>query len=97
MNNDLISRKAVFSYLQEKQNNMIIEHNSNGVLSESEYSIATNVISTFMNFVLGLPTAFDKEKVMDELHDASDLNTEDGLWHVNLRHALEIVEKGGIE
>ena len=32
-----------------------------------------------------------------EKHDASDLNTEDGLWYVNLRQALEIVEKGGIE
>ena len=43
------------------------------------------------------PTAFDKEKVMDELQNAADLNIGDGLWHVELRDALEIVEKGGIE
>lgn len=42
------------------------------------------------------PAAFDKEKVMDELHNAADLNIGDGLWHVELRDALEIVEKGGI-
>lgn len=42
-------------------------------------------------------TAFDKEKVMDELQNAADLNIGDGLWHVELRDALEIVEKGGIE
>ena len=41
-------------------------------------------------------TAFDKEKVMEELHDAADLSVEDGLWHVELREALGIVEKGGI-
>ena len=42
-------------------------------------------------------TAFDKEKVMDELQNAADLNIGDGLWHVELRDALEIVENGGIE
>lgn len=42
-------------------------------------------------------TAFDKEKVMDELQNAADLNIGDGLWHVELRDALEIVEKGGVE
>lgn len=47
--------------------------------------------------VKNAPTAFDKEKVMDELQNAADLNIGDGLWHVELRDALEIVEKGGIE
>lgn len=42
------------------------------------------------------PTAFDEEKVMEGLHDAADLSVEDGLWHVELQEALEIVEKGGL-
>ena len=42
------------------------------------------------------PTAFDVEKVKEEMQDAADLSVEDGLWHVELQEALEIVEKGGI-
>ena len=47
--------------------------------------------------VKNAPTAFDKKKVMQELQEAADLRVEDGLWHVPLLDALEIVEKGGIK
>lgn len=61
--------------------------------SKQRYLIPENV----WELIKTAYTAFDKEKVMDELQNAADLNIGDGLWHVELRDALEIVEKGGIE
>lgn len=49
------------------------------------------------DLIMKEPKAFDKEKVKEELHDAADISVEDGLWHVELQEALEIVEKGGMK
>lgn len=43
------------------------------------------------------PTAFDKEKVMEELQEVADLSVEDGLWRIELQEVFAIVKKGGIE
>ncbi len=62
-----------------------------------EEIVATDIAVSVCMEIEETPTAFDKEKVMEDLHNAADLSVEDGLWHVELREALEIVEKGGIE
>lgn len=43
------------------------------------------------------PTAFDKEKVIDELLNASISSAPDEDSFVELEEAIEIIEKGGIE
>lgn len=60
-------------------------------------NVLIDVTTELEKTIADQPTAFDKEKVMDELQNAADLNIGDGLWHVELRDALEIVEKGGVE
>lgn len=85
MSDDLISRKDVITIIE----NMIFEVGKD--LSKSY------LLQDAKERIRQLNTAFDKEKAMDELQNAADLNIGDGLWHVELRDALEIVEKGGIE
>ncbi len=44
------------------------------------------------------PTAFDKEKVIEQLNEAADWHgVYDGEYSIELNDAIEIVEKGGIE
>lgn len=43
------------------------------------------------------PTAFDKEKVINDLLSASICTSPDEDFFVELEEAIEIVEKGGIE
>lgn len=83
MSDDLISRKAFMEYLG---------------LEDTEENRKENVgeIATLEDFDRQ-PTAFDKEKVMEKLQEAADLSVEDGLWHVELQKAFEIIKKGGIE
>lgn len=50
------------------------------------------VRNTFMSFVDDMPTAYDPEKVVEEVKDYRDLVT--GCY---LREIIEIVRKGGVE
>lgn len=59
-----------------------------------EDGVLDNDISVILE---DIETAFNKEKVMDELQNAAYLYIGNGLWHVELRDALEIIEKGGIK
>ena len=51
------------------------------------------------------PTAFDKEKVIEELKDAEDIPHDDSMaeitstriWNRAIKKSIKIVEKGGIE
>ena len=51
------------------------------------------------------PTAFDKEKVIDELNDTKDIPHDDSMaetistriWNKAITKSIKIVEKGGIE
>lgn len=67
--------------------------NGKGLLS----SAADEYRKSILQIIEDQPTAFDKEKAKEEMHDAADLSVEDGLWHVPLEEALDIVEKGGIK
>ena len=81
MSNDLISREA----LMERLIPILNEH--------GDMYFAGKVIE-MLNCI---PTAFDKKKVMEELQEAADLSVEDGLWHIELQEAFEIIEEAGID
>ena len=94
MSDDLISRKAVLNILTE-------ECVRNSVVAS--YYAFTDMIA---QRVKKLPTAFDKEKVLEELKKHADIAIETndaygsevalGEWDA-YKQAERIVEKGGIE
>ena len=61
-----------------------------------EEIVATDIAVSVCMEIEETPTAFDKERVIEELQEAADLSVEDGLWHIELQEAFAIVEKGGI-
>ena len=114
MSDDLISRKAVLDYLKEQNNNLLKEKQKNGfVVSTEACRGMESALIAFRSFILNLPTAFDKEKVIEELkswekasHDAgiqstyAELDNKASGYYQESRayhRAIEIVEKGGIE
>ena len=71
---------------------------SRELLIENLNRFAPEHYSALMNdLIVKQPTVFDKKKTMQGLQEAAELRLADGLWHVELQEALEIVEKGGIE
>lgn len=109
MSDDLISRKAVLDYLKEQNNNLLKEKQKNGfVVSTEACRGMESALIAFRSFILNLPTAFYKEKTIEELKSAiGDIHyTEDGSFDgkciedfefIQAKTALEIVEKGGVE
>ena len=100
MSDDLISRKAVIDYLREQNNNVIIEKYKDGFVSEDACRGMESAISAFRNFILTLPTAFDKEKVIEELKEQIELvsyNPTTAGRYIKKDRVIKIVEKGGIE
>ena len=110
MNDDLISRKAVINYLREQNNNLLMEKQKNGIVSTEACRGMESALIAFRSFILNLPTAFDKEKVISEMkkeyEDAIRLHNENiapaHSFSALMRkdawgEAVEIVEKGGIE
>lgn len=84
MSDDLISRKALLKELRE-------------IMDEPHNTMFLMGIGAAISIIEHADTAFDKEKVMQELQEAADLKVEDGLWYVEVQNAFKIVEKGGIE
>lgn len=100
MSDDLISRKAVMDYLREQNNNVIIEKHKDGFVSEDACRGMESAISAFRNFILTLPTAFDKEKVIKDLGRCRIYQFQGMLPDGRVCHfsdVIEIVKKGGIE
>lgn len=85
MSDDLISRKDLIGTERLLMTD-IVENNE----------VARYILEQVLHDIEHAPAAFDKEKVMVELHNAADLNIGDGLWHVELQDALEIVDRGGV-
>lgn len=95
MSNDLISRKALIERLD-----YYFQHTD----KEEHYAYQVAIKE-----VREAPTVFDKEKVIDQLKEASywesaDIYDDDGyrddyydLEVIGLDEAIEIVEKGGVE
>ena len=74
MSDDLISRKAVLDYLKEQNNNLLKEKQKNGfVVSTEACRGMESALIAFRSFILSQPTAFDKEKVAEELRGQIEL------------------------
>ena len=86
MNDDLISRKAVLEILYD--------------ISNRNYgSLFGHGINRACDIIEHAKTAFDKEKVIEELEEAGQECTEcnDVCGAEAIEYAIEVVEKGGIE
>ena len=93
MSDDLISRKAVLDILTE-------ERIRNSILTSSAFG------EMLAQRIKNIPTAFDKEKVIEELRSEASRWHESGVEFkdekekgvaAGFRLATHIVEKGGIE
>lgn len=91
MNDDLISRKAVYKAFSDYLNRNFL----------GEISPQTELrVGEIASVIKSIPTAFDKEKVKNELEISSklySLSDRDCEFAIPQNIALEIVEKGGIE
>lgn len=87
MSNDLISRKAVLDILTE-------ERVRSTLLASPAFT------EMLAQHIKKLPTAFDKEKVIEELRGEIHLTVHDPMIagrYIKKKRAIEIVEKGGVE
>lgn len=70
-----------------------------------EEVVATDIAASVFMEIEETPTAFDKEKVIEELKDARDIPHDDSMaetistriWNKAITKSIKIVEKGGIE
>lgn len=68
-----------------------------------EEVVATDIAASVFMEIEETPTAFDKEKVIEELHnERNPIYREDGSLmsdrtYISIDNAIEIVEKGGIK
>ncbi len=73
MSNVLIDRNAVMDYLREQQANVIIEKNKNGFVNADVCDGMSSAIGAFMNFILQIPTAYDVDKVIEQMQKKTDI------------------------
>ena len=88
MSDDLISRKAAVELVIAEYDRF----QANGGSHSGRYEL-DKVIKMLQN----MPTAFDKENVINELLSASICSAPDEDSFVELEEAIEIIEEGGIE
>lgn len=103
MSDDLISRKAVMDYLREQQADVIME---NAKENPSTYEATKGMkcsIDAFMNFIVTMPTAYDLDKVVEqlkkqigtcEMEDCEQYNGDCDVCRAG--KAIEIVKAGGV-
>ena len=84
MSDDLISRKALLKELRE-------------IMDEPHNTMFLMGIGAAVSIVEHRETAFDKEKVIEELQSPCNYTIVAGKHFTTVDRAIEIVEKGGIE
>lgn len=100
MSNDLISRKAVMDYLQEQQANVIIEKNKNNPVTYDAAKGMLASVDAFMNFIVQAPTAYDVDKVVEQLKDKIEITWSHDYFGGKkdaFNEAIEIVKGGGVD
>lgn len=102
MSYDLISRKTLIEEIKSFRCNLISMRSGKGMLA----LIADQYRKSILQIIEDQPTAFDKEKVIEELKNKaedsrkywSEFDDEDAFGEMNAyKNAIEIVAKGGIE
>lgn len=85
---DLISRRTIKSLIETIRDCWAISP----YVSANDMKLYSKVFNVVLNEISNCPTAFDKEKVIDQLkEEGCIIDDEAG------NRAVEIVEKGGIE
>ena len=87
MNDDLISRKAVYKAFSDYLNRNFLGE----ISSQTELSIGE-----IASIISSIPTAFDKEKVIEELRNPDNYTIVAGKHFTTVDRSVDIVEKGGI-
>lgn len=88
MNDDLISRKAVYKAFSDYLNRNFL----------GEISPQTELrVGEIASIISSIPTAFDKEKVIEELRNPDNYTIVAGKHFTTVDRSVDIVEKGGIE
>ena len=104
MSEDLISRKTIKSQIETIRDCWGISP----FVSSSDMKLYAKAFNVVLQTISDCHTAFDKEKVIEELKSAiGDIHyTEDGSFNgkciedfefIQAKTALEIIEKGGVE
>ena len=95
MSDDLISRKVLFDELSSLRIEL------NGISCRKEFKkTVKEVLDCVKHVVEDQPTAFDKEKVIEELKGEIELCVTHPLFpgkYIKKNRAIDIIEKGGIE
>ena len=97
MSNDLISRRTIKSLIEMIRDCWAISP----YVSANDMKLYSKVFNVVLQEISDCPTAFDKEKVIDELKSAENYLYVNGARITNFKFihpltAIEIVEKGGI-
>lgn len=89
MSDDLISRKALYAGVEATRDSWSVSP----YVTSDDMRLYQNAFNTILEFISDFPTAFDKEKVIEELENyLFEKYCVEGDGKV-----AEIVEKGGIE
>lgn len=102
---DFISRQAVMNYLREQQAGIIIEKTKQNAVTYEACKGMEASIEAFMNFVNQTPTAYDVDKVVEQLENkifSAEVHNDDfnGVQIDNLLcmgDVYEIVKAGGMD
>lgn len=87
MNDDLIGRKAVYKAFSDYLNRNFL----------GEISPQTELrVGEIASIISSIPTAFDKEKVIEELRNPDNYTIVAGKHFTTVDRSVDIVEKGGI-
>ena len=87
MSNDLISRKVVYKAFSDYLNRNFL----------GEISPQTELrVGEIASIISSIPTAFDKEKVIEELRNPDNYTIVAGKHFTTVDRSVDIVEKGGI-
>ena len=102
MSNDLISRKAFYAGVEATRDSW----SASPYVNSDDMRLYRHVFNDILEFISKFPTAFDTEKVIEELRNKAeiskefwkDFDDEEAFGEMNaFNKAIEIVEKGGIE
>lgn len=102
---DLISRQMVMDYLRVQQAQVIMEKARKKAVTHEALKGMEASIEAFMNFINQIPTAYDVDKVVEQLEELT--GEECTLHECGLRSerckpciakkAIEIVKAGGVD
>lgn len=93
MSDDLISRKALIEEIQSFKCYITGLRAGKGIIAHA----ADEYRKSILQIIEDQPTAFDKEKVIEELQSPCNYTIVAGKHFTTVDRAIEIVEKGGIE